>query len=94
MLAHKVIESFGTVLLTGKSEEEVRQYFMEHLQQEQQRDKGEAALDHGDEENSAAQVQQSPCCCACVSCSVRSSGCCPSVVLSRTHQCTHCSNTQ
>ncbi|CAL8470133.1 g9675 [Coccomyxa elongata] len=40
----------------GKSEEEVRQYFMQHLQQEQQRDKGEAALDHGDEANSAAQV--------------------------------------
>lgn len=55
----------GLVLLAGKSEEEVRQYLMQHLEKEQQRDEGEAALDHGDEEDSAAQVQQSPCLCAC-----------------------------
>ncbi|KAK9915923.1 hypothetical protein WJX75_006066 [Coccomyxa subellipsoidea] len=40
----------------GKSEEEVQRYFMQHLEQKQQEDEGEAALDHVDEEDEAAQV--------------------------------------
>lgn len=40
----------------GKSEEEVQRYFMQHLEQKQQEDEGEAALNHVDEEDEAAQV--------------------------------------
>lgn len=42
----------------GRSDEEVRRYFMEHLERKQQQDKGEAAVEDADAdaEDSAAQV--------------------------------------